>query len=103
VNLAMTERRRKLVFANVPVVGGLLLVIGLLYVLSYAPVVRWTRNPSPLVASDGSRFPVYKPLDWLIDNTPARNLLFRWADLWGVGDIFRFNHRWRPTRIPESP
>jgi len=35
----MTERRRRPIYANIPVVGGLLLVIALLYVLSY-PVVR---------------------------------------------------------------
>lgn len=67
------------------------LVIGLptVYVLSYAPVFSLVSDPW------ASRIPAYRPVDWLIDNTPLRPLLFRWADLWGVGDDFRFNHDWR--------
>lgn len=72
------------------------LVIGLptVYVMSYAPVFSLTRGPS---ASD---IPAYRPVDWLIDNTPFRPLLFNWADLWGVGDDFRFNHDWRTLGWP---
>jgi len=31
----------------------------------------------------------YKPVEWLIDETPLREPLFWWADVWGVGDDVR--------------
>lgn len=56
------------------------------YVLSYAPVVRYGGHEEvtstllrqsfiAVVPADGSRFPLYKPVDWLIDNTPLREPL----------------------------
>ena len=75
------------------------------YVLSYAPVVRVNGREyiqagrvDFWVPSDGIRFPLYKPVDWLIDNTPLRGPLFIWAGLWGVGGEFREATDWRKGR-----
>ncbi len=63
--------------------------------LSYAPVVRVREGPDPeysmpetLLVSPPDEYPPYKPVDWMIDNTPLRKPLFWWADLWGVGVEF---------------
>ena len=69
-------------------VAFLLVVTPLLYVLSYAPVVRVcgrgdTRYPGWVVLPR-EEYPLYKPLDWLIDETPIRTPLFYWADICGV-------------------
>ena len=68
------------------------------YPLSYAPVVRWESRR--LVAEgvrdgvfyfstiDGTNLPAYKPVDWLIDNTPLDKPLFAWARVWGVAFEF---------------
>ncbi len=58
-----------------------MIVLPVAYVLNYAPVVRMT--PVRIGTS------VYAPVDWMIDNTPLREPLFWWADLWGVRDDFR--------------
>ena len=60
------------------------------YVLSYAPVVRYCIPPpvrgfeKPPVITVA----IYRPVEWLIDYTPAKTPLLWWADLWGV---------WHPT------
>ena len=91
-----------------------LAVLMLLYVLSYAPVVRlmggWKTyatvdgfgNPATVKAPIyGDDLPVYKPLDWLIDETPLRDPLLWWADVWGVRGTFVEAMMWRPR--PPSP
>lgn len=90
----------------------------ILYVLSYAPVVkvcgrttvvpafpRTSSVPHPhdagqtisisyvvalgrIPLADESLYPAYKPVDWLIDNTPLREPLFMWAGICGVHDEF---------------
>jgi hypothetical protein len=68
-----------------------LLALSLLYVLSYAPVVRWTArrtDPARETLFDGDDFPVYRPLDWLIYHTPLRTPLFAWASLFGAREQF---------------
>ena len=78
----------------------------LVYVFSYAPVVRM-KNPfilysgtdykgfSPTSGSiDGHNLPLFRPIDWLIDETPLRRPLLWWAELWGVRDCFELAH-WR--------
>ncbi len=75
------------------------------YPLSYAPVLRmvgpWKSHgpisvgsPSTYFVSgtlhlpvDGRELPVYQPIDWLIDETPLREPLLDWAELWGLRDV----------------
>ncbi|MBT6156819.1 MAG: hypothetical protein HOL01_18755 [Planctomycetaceae bacterium] len=53
------------------------LLIVVLYPLSYAPMVRF-----------GRVLPIYRPVDWLIDETAAREPLLNWARVWGMQDEF---------------
>lgn len=78
---------------------GLVLVV-VVYPLSYAPVVRyqeWQALRSYAQGhlepddADDSGVSVFGPIDWLIDETPARKPLFLWARLWGVETTFRAN------------
>lgn len=74
-----------------------------LYPLSYAPVVRvqretWKPTAHPLSSSvvsfyviDSSTSAVYKPVDWLIDETPLREPLLWWAEVCGVRGSFEFS------------
>jgi hypothetical protein len=100
----MTERRRKPILPNVVLVA---VVLGLVYLLSYAPVANlelarrekygWPDPPpnelqfqaGPL---DSYELPLYSPVDWLIDNTPLRSPLFWWAAVWGARDDFEYRH-----------
>lgn len=67
----------------------------LVYVLSYAPAIRYSYGPDfNLYIKNGSamidppmswiRTNVYVPVEWLIDKTPLRRPLLLWADLWNV-------------------
>lgn len=74
---------------------GVAAMVGLplMYVTSYAPVVRW-RSPAPSVvlgkkSSNASQPAFYRPVEWLIDNTPASGPLMLWARVWGVEDEIR--------------
>lgn len=59
-----------------------------LYVLSYAPYSRVRYGPSSEAFSyawDYSPHEAgYRPVEWLIDRTPARKPLLRWAQIWSV-------------------
>jgi hypothetical protein len=86
----------------------LLLVLSVVYLFSYAPVVR-TRggwkvhaatdsfgNPTTITEPiDGDNLPFYRPVDWLIDNTPFQDPLLWWAQQCGVGSPFREGMGWR--------
>mgnify|MGYP006969365024 FL=1 len=73
-----------------------LVLLGVAYVLSYAPVVKLkephsgNRLGAYLFPIDGSELPVYRPVDYLIDETPLREPLLMWADLWSVRETFEF-------------
>ncbi len=87
----MTAKTRKPLLLNLTLVAVLLLP--LLYVLSYAPVVRCIKanqpeDPYRLFVADGSDLPMYLPVDWLIDKTPLKKPLLWWAGFWGVGADF---------------
>lgn len=91
--------------SSTSLVAFALIVSPFVYVLSYAPFVRFSgraeMGPAERLASlrrwefenhafgtEGSLYPAYKPVDWLIDNTPLREPLFLWAGLWSVRDEF---------------
>ena len=70
----------------------------------FIPVVRFFRGPdreyilssgSTPRPADGSTYPAFKPVDWLIDNTPLREPLFLWAGIWDVRGEFDWEHSFR--------
>src|SRR6185312_1579094 len=71
---------RRLVFALVGV------VILSTYLLSYAPMVDAVRSGRLLPLPGMMDY--YVPVQWLIDATPARFPLLRWADFWELRDSF---------------
>ncbi len=88
------------------------------YVLSYAPVVRFrVAIAERFWASDyrtGEDFLTYdviaagqvwsyRPVDWLIDNTPLVTPLLWWADLWGVQPEFEACYLERYERRDAAP
>jgi hypothetical protein len=91
----MAIASRKPLLVNVAWTIALFCVVTSGYVLSYAPVVRVIKAAQPddldrLYAADGYELPPYAPIDWMIDQTPLRNPLLRWAELCGVGTDFLF-------------
>lgn len=101
-------------------VAFFLIVAPFVYVLSYAPVVKICRRSvetrevpraqlsvsfqmRPVAVrrelADGSLYPLYSPVDSLIDRTSLRKPLFFWADIWGVREAFEsgFQERCKPT------
>ncbi len=64
-------------------VAFFLIVSPLVYVLSFAPVVR--------ICGQRSLYPAYKPVNWMIDHTALREPLFIWAGIWGVRDEVEAN------------
>ncbi len=54
------------------------------YVISYAPAVQH----DVLQGAHGEYADLYVPVDWLIDQTPARGALLDWAAVWEVEDEF---------------
>jgi hypothetical protein len=76
----MSQSRRHR-FPVVAAIVALLLLVAA-YVLSYAPVVRFT-GLSP------GNSAVYDPVDWILEREPFRAPLLAWAGFWGVGDEFR--------------
>jgi hypothetical protein len=54
-----------------------------LYVLSYAPFLRFAVGDGREIV--GYRAPViYRPVEWIMLDTPLRKPLFAWADLCGA-------------------
>jgi hypothetical protein len=76
-------------------VAFILIISPILYVLSYAPVVRLCEGPDQEFDFSGivllplaDEYPLYGPVNWLIDNTPLRKPLFIWSGFWGVRGYF---------------
>ena len=68
-----------------------LIVTPLVYTLSYAPAFRFTNDEPPYFNFEIPvyTFPrkagwqeLYRPVEWLTDNTPLREPLLSWAGLW---------------------
>jgi len=69
------------------------------YVLSYAPYIRYRysirkRPPRGVLVSYNmdtpyiveNRHTFYAPVEWLVDETPAKRPMLWWADVWDVRD-----------------
>jgi hypothetical protein len=98
------RRTRKPLLVNLAWAAIALLGLATVYVLSFAPAKRWylpQASLSPM--SDANDYeamyqqlygetgddaepaiPFYRPVDWLIDETPARGPLLWWERLCGV-------------------
>jgi hypothetical protein len=98
------------------------MLLTVLYVLSYAPVYRWTYGASVVeripitcgnaISFDASGRPVtfweasmrwkpigaYRPVELLIDRTPLRGPLLSWSGLFGVREDFEFGSQFREAR-----
>jgi hypothetical protein len=110
----MAPRRRKPLLVNLSLVA---LLAAMLYVFSYAPCVRlrggvqfgedkWFSLIPPIERyGDGRDYPVYRPVDWLIDHTPLRYPLLCWAELCGVRSDFEiaYDDRTLAARFEELP
>lgn len=89
--------RKRSVVGNVAAVGGLLMLAALLYVLSYPVVVRirYGRQPPLSYQLGDGNWELYRPVEWLIAETPLREPLFWWAGVWGVGEAVEMRHEMR--------
>lgn len=87
--------------------SAVLFVAIFVYVLSYAPIVRIREGADTLSESDdlmdslyGTRrneYPLYRPIDWSIGNTPLREPLLIWADVWSVRERFELGTEFTAT------
>ena len=64
----------------------LIAIVGAVYCGSYAPFVRLTLVVDPNASANG--YFLFRPLDYLFDNTRLRYALLERAECWGVEDAF---------------
>ena len=88
------RRTRRPMLVNLAWAASLLL-FPVLYVASYPIAVRMIGEFKPL--------PAYRPVEWLIDNTPLNEPISRWADCCGVGDLVRLRADIRPLGLVTEP
>ena len=81
---------------------GLLLLLVMLYALSYAPAYRFHELPRGGAGERAGWQLAYRPVEWLIDRTPLSGLLLKWGDLWGVGGDLQLDSRWRLDGITRA-
>ena len=81
-----------------------LLLLFVLYVLSYAPVYsRSYTGTWHFTRSVASWEFVYVPVHWLIDETPFSGPLLNWAEVWGVGqEMYWDSMRRQGVIFPQS-
>ena len=89
-----------------PWVATFFAALPVLYVLSYAPYVRCFGGllvPGHHGPVGGGEIAIYRPVDWIIDNTPLREPLMKWAESNGVHNDFEasYVHRHLLRRISE--
>ena len=69
------------------------LLVPFVYVLSYAPVFQFADDETSFSYPPRQGWQeLYRPVEWLTDNTPLREPLLSWAKFWGeeVEDDFRY-------------
>jgi hypothetical protein len=88
-----------------PLTTCVLIVLPILYVLSYAPYLACRyEEPTPVsIGVFGPHFDLedeyfshnshrfFQPVEWLIDHTPIVDPLDRWAAMWGVDHKMRLD------------
>jgi hypothetical protein len=118
----MRTARRKSLLVNVTWAVGALTMLGVLYVLSYAPMYRLKYGrplriltaadlhlvreaPPSLPATFRTQEPrgwvplaCYAPVDWLIDHTSLRRPLLWWAGVWDVREWVESDARTRKRK-----
>jgi len=66
---------------------GILILLSVVYMLSEAPVFKFRCDPAlkkgTLLCVIGDN-PVYRPVHWLMINSPLRHPLIKWAEVCGV-------------------
>ncbi len=95
----MSHRRPKFTF--VPQTIALLVILTFGYLLSYAPVYRY----SPAADAPGAgvlRF-VYAPVEHVIDSSPLREPLLVWSDWWGVRGHIEWDSLFRGEDFLDIP
>ena len=66
-------------------VAFFLIMLPIMYVLSYAPTFRFVGDPSAhtYIGFREDWQELYRPVEWLTDTTPLREPLLFWSGLWG--------------------
>lgn len=86
--LKMTGKRDKSLLSFWIRTSVALIVFIVAYVLSYAPVYRVcgfgpVSRGGRLVGYAPDHVPFYRPVEWLMDNTPLSGPLYKWGGVWG--------------------
>ncbi len=76
-------------------IGALAFSVPMLYLASYAPVVRWEASFVHTDPIDSKDFPLYRPADWVIDRTPLCGAMIWWSDRCGVAAEFQWAYHSR--------
>jgi len=89
---------RKPLAANLAWAMALSVVLCVGYAFSYAPAYRYARGPDPgflFASADEPVLHAFRPVEWLMFNTPLSGVLLKWAKVWGVEDGIRYEYRLR--------
>ena len=88
-SVPMTAPRRKSIVANVLWLLPLLFVV---YVLSYPIYLRCVASDDMLDGVDPpADIPGYRPVQWMIDETPLIHPIARWGGLFGASDAVYYS------------
>ena len=89
---------------------AVLLLLAVAYVLSYSPLCRCYYGRSEVMTQlAGRRYSrarwdiIFVPVHCLIDETPLRGPLLRWADLWGTRGDAEFDSFVRKFGVERGP
>ena len=88
------RKPRKPLLINLLWAAVLGVVLFVVYAMSYPVAVRLTSS---------TVLPAYRPVEWLIDNTPVREPMFRWAEFCGVRDGLEWEYFLRVLRKYADP
>jgi hypothetical protein len=98
------RKPRKPLPANLAWATALIILLFSGYVLSYAPAYRYTYGPDganpdfffePFRSAEQPMPLLFRPVEWLMDNSPLDRVLVRWAALWRVARDVRYDSNLR--------